>query len=851
MPGAPDGAGAAAHWSWVKSLLSDILDLPEARRRSRLEEILRDDPALGLELRTLVQAAVADAEDLPALTRRLRSDAMRRGLPTPAIVGRHIGPWRVVEHRAQGGMGDVYRAEREDGHLTQTVAIKILRRGPGQDRALARFKREQQIIAKLDHPNLARLLDAGELDDGRPYLVMEYVDGEPIDRHADRMSLDLRARLLLFRQVCAVVGHAHGRGIVHRDLKSDNILIDGQGHVKVVDFGIAKDAVPDDVSTSAAYPMTMAYASPEQWKCEDVGPPSDVYSLGVTLYRLLTGTSPYRGVRQGDGYALGRAVCEQVPVAPSRMLAKPHRHATTRSGVTIGATDLDAVVMKALDKRADERYPDAASFGDDLFRCLEGIPVAARQGGMTYRVQRFVARHRAAFGAAVVANLILASALAFVLLQRAEIAREHHRAEIHLAKLHELARAVVFDIYERIAILPGSVNARSVLVDRALPYLERMQEQLQGDPQLQFDLAMAYRKAADSLGRPHSSNLGRTDDALVNYRRALNLFDSLPASASGDSRTLIEKILVLDAMSRLELDREQLISADALLERELSLAHILERDYPDDRAAQAAVAQAELARAHRYRFDAASGITLQATDAATRLVDHALAQNPDDPVALRLKMVTQSVRGNFYRDRNEPGDVALGIAAFEEGIRFAEHWVANPQSPARARRDLAVLQLTYGNLLCDASDVAAAVVVLKQAVERLKALSEADASDVNARETLASGRIMYAQALLDGETEKAIEQFRLGIRGIVDERGERPDTMMLRHNLGNAKLEMGKAMLRLHPSAGSIREACDNMRGGRALLDDPDPPPYLVPILRDADEALRGCEQTANVTPNG
>ncbi len=395
-------------WTAVDELFTAALALAPGERRQLLAGY-QGPPGVRREVESLLLAHESeDAELLPG-----------GSLPPVSLVGRRLGPWAVVREVGRGGMGTVYEGARQDAQFEKRVAIKTLRLGADSTTVLQRFRQERQILAGLQHPNIAGLIDGGVTDDGLPYFILEYVDGKPIDGFCAERRLDLRSRLDLFRQVVGAVQYAHRQLVIHRDLKPSNILVDREGVVKLVDFGIAKLLQSDgpDVTADARAPLTINYASPEQVKGEPIGTATDVYSLGVVLYRLLTGRNPL----ELDSLSLDRAVtaiCGETPPPPSQAATEEWA-----AGMQLGSADrlrrelrgeLDAIVMMALRKEPDRRYPTVQAFGEDLQRFLKGMPVAAAPDTMGYRLGKFVRRRRGvvAAGAVAVAALVGGSGLA-------------------------------------------------------------------------------------------------------------------------------------------------------------------------------------------------------------------------------------------------------------------------------------------------------------------------------------------------------------------------------------------------------------------------------------------------------
>jgi serine/threonine protein kinase/tetratricopeptide (TPR) repeat protein len=369
-------------WQQTEDLFQTAIGLPEAERAAYLDVACADDDALRTRVFTLLQTQAGEhTETLP--------------LEDP-LIGRRVGAYRLESEIGRGGMGAVYLGVRADHEFEKRVAVKLIKRGMDSDFILRRFRRERQILASLDHPHIARLLDGGTTEEGLPYFVMEYIEGQPLYRHCDKRQLGIAERLQLFRQICDAVHFAHQHLVVHRDLKPQNILVGTDGAPRLLDFGIAKllheDHAADTLATGTGVRlMTPEYASPEQVRGERATPASDVYSLGILLYELLTGHRPLR-LRSHAIHEIARAVCEDEPELPSDSLLRTDNLALPGvNGEAISRArntnleelrrdlsgDLDRIVMKALRKDARQRYPSAAALREDLTRHLEGRPVSA------------------------------------------------------------------------------------------------------------------------------------------------------------------------------------------------------------------------------------------------------------------------------------------------------------------------------------------------------------------------------------------------------------------------------------------------------------------------------------------
>ncbi|HEU4387547.1 MAG TPA: serine/threonine-protein kinase, partial [Blastocatellia bacterium] len=424
-------------WQEIKAVLASALDYTEAERPGYLERACRGDAMLRAEVDLFLAYDLTDETAGGSAVFRNGDDCAHE--PLESETSRRIGPYKLLREIGRGGMGSVYLAERDDGHYRRDAAIKLIRRGMDTDFVLRRFRNERQILAGLDHPNIARLLDGASTDDGLPYLVMEYIDGLPINDYCDQQALDIEHRLKLFQQACAAVHYAHQRQVIHRDIKPSNILVTPCGRVKLLDFGIAKLLTPDlaaqtlDPTLTAIRLMTPAYASPEQIKGDPITSATDVYSLGVMLYELLTGHKPYR-IRNQGSREISRAMLEEEPIRPSTSIMLTEEVQTGEGSPSITLTpeavsriregspdrlrrrlrgDLDNIVLMALRKDPARRYKSVEQFSDDIRRHLEGVPVAARGDTPGYRAAKFVRRNR--MTVAVFAVLLLALGLPLLL----------------------------------------------------------------------------------------------------------------------------------------------------------------------------------------------------------------------------------------------------------------------------------------------------------------------------------------------------------------------------------------------------------------------------------------------------
>jgi serine/threonine protein kinase len=545
-------------WHKIKEVLQTALELEPNARETFLDSACVGQVSVRSEVESLLQSHEQDELFLEKPAAIEAADLMA-STASATWVGRRLGPYQVLEEIGEGGMGAVYRAVRADGMYDKQVAIKLMRGGLGTDFFVSRFKNERQILAALEHPNISRLLDGGVTEEGLPYVVLEFVAGIPIDEYCSRHDLSITERLKLFRTVCSAVQYAHRNLVVHRDLKPGNILVTEDVIPKLLDFGIAKildpqqEEVGRDRTLTFMRIMTPDFASPEQIRGDPITTSSDVYSLGVILYILLTGRRPYR-ISSAAPHEFIKAICDTDPEKPSTAVTrseKPER--AIKSGPVAsntGATepnakrqklyhalagDLDNIVLKALRKEPERRYATVEQFSEDVRRHLEHLPVIARKDTPAYRASKFVQRHKAGVAAAVVVALTLVAGLVITL-------REARIAQRRFNDVRQLANSLIFDVHDSIKDLPGSTPARKIIVDRALQYLNSLAQESRGDLPLQRELATAYERVGLVQGHYLQNSLGDTQGSFVSYQKALQLRQKIDAKSSnwGDRLALAQ-----------------------------------------------------------------------------------------------------------------------------------------------------------------------------------------------------------------------------------------------------------------------------------------------------------------------
>lgn len=556
-------------WKAVRAALDQALSLTPGERSAWLEGLRSGDGELAREVQALLERDGDPAE--PAASPVEASVGGLFGAPALAP-GARLGAYEVREVVASGGMGTVYRGERADAQFEKSVAIKLIKRGMDSEDILRRFRYERQVLAGLEHPGIARLIDGGASAGGQPFLVMEFVEGAPIDEWCDGRELGVVERLRLFQQVCRAVHYAHQRLVVHRDLKPSNILVTEDGEAKLLDFGVAKvlnaegDPERSQWTQGEGFFGTPAFASPEQVQGEHVTTASDVYSLGVVLYLLLTGRRPHDLSRLSSAEAR-RVLCGAEPQRPSEAITREgdssplelarRRGAATDELRTRLAGDLDNIVLKALRKEPERRYASAERLAEDIGRHLTGLPVEARPSTWGYLASKFVARHRVSVG---IASALVLSLLGGILLssnyylQASDASQEATR---RYEDVRELASRFIFSISGDMGPLEGSVAARERIARAGLEYLDRLAGESHDDPRLMRELGNAYLYIGDVLGGAVTANLGRREEAESSYDKAFEIAGGLLESgaAEPESIELLAKCLIrLGDMRKLEGD---------------------------------------------------------------------------------------------------------------------------------------------------------------------------------------------------------------------------------------------------------------------------------------------------------
>ena len=739
-------------WEALSPYLDRALALSGDDRANWLASVRSEDPVLASQLQTLL-----DEHQLLAEERFLERAPVALG-DHIALAGRAVGSYTLRKPIGQGGMATVWLAERNDGRFQRRAAVKFLSIalvGRGEER----FKREGRILASLLHPHIAQLIDAGISTSGQPFLILEYVDGEPIDAYCDRHALDVDARITLFLDVLSAVAHAHANLTVHRDIKPSNVLVTTDGQVKLLDFGIAKLLDDEERSGEATVltresgrAMTPAYAAPEQITNGTVTTATDVYALGALLFVLLTGRHPAAESLASPAELVKAVVETEAPRASdsvSRQAPSPDRLRRLLRG------DLDTILRKALKKKPADRYFSVPAFADDLRRYLRHEPITARPDTIAYRTSKFVRRNWLPVAAAA---LILASLSAGLYMAN----RERVIAERRFVQVRQLANKL-FDIDVQVRQLPGNARARQLIVDTALEYLDRLAGEARGDAELSLDVGTAYMRVARVQGVPISTNLGQLDRAEQTLRTAETFIGSVLAAQPGNRTAFLRSAQIAhDRMILAGLRRPD----DRALPFARQSAQWLDR-YLETGNVEASDAEQVLISlnnvGNRFRIE-------QQFDEALRLIRRGLEIAPaaSDPNVHRQFGNLLIGMARIDRDRGALDDA---LRDYREAVHVLEP-PAGSSNPV-GRTESFALALTEEGKVLGASEVSLgrpeeAVASLERAFRIVDEIVHQDSRDADSRGRVSTAGQPLADLLWDSDPARALNVYDHVLRHLAE-----------------------------------------------------------------------------------
>jgi len=803
----------------LRELFDQASELTGEDRERFLESCGPEDGALLKEVRALLASDAAAMKEEFWQQSAHRSQAMAE-YSDDSAVGEQVGQYRLVALIGRGGMGSVYRAVRVDAEFEKSVAVKLVSADLYSPAVIAQFRAERQILAHLEHPNIARLLDGGARADGLPYLIMEFVEGTPPNDYCSGHNLSIHQRLDLFRQICSAVHYAHQNMVIHRDLKPANILVTAEGTPKLLDFGIAKVLSPvaplagDGLTQPGMLKMTVRYSSPEQIRGEPVTTSSDVYSLGVILYELLTGHSPY-GAEDRPLHQLMAAVCEEEP-------AKPSLWAHKLKG------DLDNIVLRALRKQPSGRYASVDQFSEDILRYLQARPVQARGDAPFYHAAKFVRRNRAVV---FVAGLLLCSLIGGLI----EVTLARSRADRRFNEVRQLAHSVLFDYADAIDSLPGSTPVRARLVKDALTYLDNLSKEVDS-PQLQREIVDAYVRVSNVQGNEYENNLGDTAGAMVSAQKAVVAAEKLlrddhspPAlSSAADAFTTYGDLLYSSG---------DLLAVGHAYQRAIHLRQEIQSKEPQDLENVL-----KLSNCLHHMGDLAGGTGFPSLGRTTDAL--AYYQQGRDEVA---KLAAQNpenleVAKEHYRSLISLGtsEIALGRRAgaaetFRSAITEIENTLSAQPGDINGKVELAIAEVRYGRVLLENGEGLQALIQIQRSADLLRGLRDSDPDNAIYRERQVAVEDQWADALrAGGQIAAALPHSQRAVEVAQSLSHDSPASMQYRSDSGNSERQLSDELLAVGDSSAAKHHA----DGAEQILCNSQAPPTDSYSLANCGKAL-------------
>jgi non-specific serine/threonine protein kinase/serine/threonine-protein kinase len=790
-------------WARVTALFDAACACPPADRDRWLIDHC-DDEAIRAEVAAMLRTYETNPEfmeqPVAEFPRAVESLVGAQGIS----VGRRIGAYDLVSELGRGGMGEVFAAVRADGQYDQKVALKLVRAGQASADVVERFRAERQILAGLEHPNIARLVDGGTTDAGTPYLVMELVDGVPIDEFCRARGLSIAERLRLFRQVCSAVQYAHQRLVIHRDIKPANILVTADGIAKLLDFGIAKILdLAGNTEETMLRPFTPEYASPEQVRGEPVSTASDVYALGMVLYRVLTGRSPYH-LKSGTPGELAAAITSQEPerlsTAVTRSDENPPAERTTSSRLQRQLRgDLDFILLKALRKEPEKRYTSAEQLAEDIRRHLDGLPVAARKGTWNYRAGKFARRHRTMVAAAALVLMTLVGGI-IVTAREAQVAEaQRRRAEARFNDVRKLANSLIFEVHDSIQYLPGATDARRVILQRALEYLDSLSTESENEPDLLRELATAYSRIGAVQGNPSGANLGDAKGASVSLQKSVEMREDLARTNPRNRSDQVELAVAYLDYSSYQARAASVSAGFEYAQRGLA---ILEREMPSAPNELRVVIQSVRALQILGELQVGEGLSgnvgtasagLADLQKASRLAARTIELSPSDPLVRSQQARIEIVLGDAFL---KLGDRPQSLPHYQHALDLFDPLVRRGNN-LTAEFDTAVLHGKMGDVALIDGKTSEALPYYEEALRQSTRLAAADPHNESIRQQEAISLVELGHALLElGRTDDGVRYARQALAKLDAKPASsvliRATEVLIRGWLGEALERQGK-----------------------------------------------------------
>lgn len=801
-------------WQQVKQIFQQAVELDESVRKSFLDASCDRDEELRIEVESLLSFEVLaqnfiEESAFDAAAKCINQDN------SPSFQGKEIGSYKAIRELGRGGMGAVYLGERL-GLFDQQVAIKIIKRGMDTDAILKRFAMERQILANLDHPNIAHLLDGGTTEDGLSYFVMEFIEGKTVNRFCEDEQLTIAERLEIFRKICSAVSYAHKNLVVHRDIKPSNVLVNKEGEPKLLDFGIAKLLHTPDSSATETFPtqaglqaFTPEYASPEQIRGERITTSTDVYSLGVLLYELLTGSRPYR-FKSPTAQDVVEAVCMTEPEKPSSVVSsqssavskktkdqrpKTEDLKTNRQSAAPSAGnrqlkgDLDTIILTALRKEPERRYSSVEQFSEDIRRYLEGLPVSARSDSLKYRTAKFIKRHAFAVSAAALIFVSLFAGVIATMWQARRAEQQRARAEKRFNDVRSLANALVNKYHAEAEKLAGATTLRQMMVRDAVQYLDALAADAGNEPALEKELASAYLKIGEIQGKPYTPNLNDTAGAMANYKKALAIFQRLLEREPENRELQADLSRAFEDIAEMEMRDAKIDEAITMFQKAHALREKLVQAEQQNHEFRRLLADsfidlgdafglkvgwldgADEKQRFEYRYKALECFR------QTLNIRKSLLDNEPNSVALLFSVsqaywrVGYNLRGLGYHDNKNNQTIKdeklllESIENFDKGLELLRRAQRLDPNNARVRRNIADTMLVRGETLVALGETKAAEDNYQFALREFNKLVAEDPANAEAQRDVVNTHQRLAHFYLDANNRpRAYEHFVKGVQ---------------------------------------------------------------------------------------
>src|SRR6516164_4424650 len=740
-------------WSRIEEIFHAALECPLPERDAYLVRACGDDRTLRSEVESLLAHDSDGGTTIDLLVGNDLKDLARASSQSDS--GLQIGPYRLVRELDSGGMGVVHLAVRSDDHYFQVVAIKTIRKGLASPDLVQRFRAERQILATLTHPNIGAILDGGDTDDGLPYIVMEYVEGQPITIAAQNHALSIKQRIELFRSVCSAVHYAHQKLVIHRDIKPSNVLVTPEGIVKLIDFGVSKPLAPELIpgrlpkTESWQRFMTPDYASPEQIQGRELTTATDVYSLGVLLFELLTNSRPYT-VHDLSPAAAERLVCEQETPKPSSFKGLSDRAEKELEG------DLDRIVLMAMEKDPSRRYLSASHLEEDLSRFLEAKPVLASKATILYRLRKFLQRHQTTSWMALATSVVLAGTILFYSWQS-------RLADRRIKETEKLTDPAISDISEKLQQSSVPVETQAALFRSALQYLDQLRKSSGNEPRLLLKLSRAYARVGDLEGSPYVANLGNSGVALTSYQEALRMALAAHSRLPGGENTqaLIE---AYERLGALELFLGKIEEAHDKYQRSLSLANDFWKDKPEDPTRKRLLAMSYARLGDLQLDDLETDTALESFRAAFRI--YGTEPNGDEDHDVTLMRLHVRMGGALM----EHGSQSEALVNLSASVAVAAGIAQQSPSTNESKQDLFeaynfIIAPLAGTEMLSVGDSMQAQMYARKALAIVEEMVVRDSSNVWARDHLSYGYELMGDSMRLTRPAIAADWYRKSLAG--------------------------------------------------------------------------------------